>query len=168
MSEDTQWISIERLLDTYSIPILAEAIDRLEVQTIDAVGRKILATDGDDNDVRSKAFARRHLAQRRAFEIDPLTDDEQYFFELRIEIHGSALDLFGWPKDQLPNFTELQPDYRPDVESQAWTRRPFQEFLEEYKAAGSYTKAGEIHGVSRQRYTEIYKAKSKANTPFSK
>lgn len=168
MIEEKQWISIERLLDTYSIPVLAEAIDRLNVQTIDATGRIILATDGDENDILSKAFAKRHLAQRRTFEIDPLTEDEQYFFDLRIELHGSSLDLFGWPEDQLPDFSEIQPNYRPHAEPQAWTERPFQEFLEEYRTAGSYTKAGEIHGVSRQRYTEIFKAKSKANNPFGK
>lgn len=38
-----------------------------------------------------------------------------------------------------------------------WTQRPPQEFIEEKSKAGSYEAAGELHGVSRQRYTEIYK-----------
>jgi len=38
-----------------------------------------------------------------------------------------------------------------------WTQRPAKEFIEEKSKAGSYRAAGELHGVSRQRYTEKYK-----------
>lgn len=157
-----QWISIERLLDNYSIPVLAEAVDKFNVQTHDETGRRILANNEDENNIQSKAFAKTHLAHRRSFELDPLTDEERYWFEEKIQTHGSALDLFGWPKDQLPDFTKIQPDYRPDAEW--WTKRSPEEFKKEFIAVGkNFTKAGELHGVARQRYTEVIKAKCEAS-----
>lgn len=162
MNKKIQWISIERLLDTYSIPILAEAVDKCHVQTHDETGRRILANDGDENDIRSKAFAKAHLAQRRMHEIDPLTDEERYWFEERIATYGSPLDLFGWPKDQLPNLAKIQPHYQPENDPEWWTKRPPKVFEREFIAAGkNFTKAAELHGVSRQRYTEIIKSKCK-------
>jgi hypothetical protein len=109
MGEKSEWVSLERLLDDYSISILAEAIDKFGLQTIDNWGKRVLANDGEASDTHSKAFAKAHLAQRRAFEFDPLTEDEQYWFDERIQTHGSALDLFGWPKDLLPDLTKIQP-----------------------------------------------------------
>ena len=160
MSEEKRWISIEKLLDDYSIPVLAEAVDKFEVQTIYETGRRVLANNGDENDICSKAFAKVHLAQRRAFELDPLTEDEQYWFDERIQTHGSALDLFGWPKDLLPDFTKIQPDYQPNSDTEWWTKRTPEEFEKEFIAAGkNFTKAGELHGLSRQRYTEVIKSK---------
>jgi hypothetical protein len=160
MSEEKRWISIERLLDDYSIPVLAEAVDKFEVQTIDGTGRRVLANNGDENDTCSKAFAKVHLAQRRAFELDPLTEDEQYWFDERIQTHGSALDLFGWPKDRLPDLTKIQPDYQPDADPEWWSKRSAEEFKKEFIAVGkNFTKAADLHGVSRQRYTDVIKAK---------
>jgi hypothetical protein len=164
MSEEKRWISIERLLDDYSIPVLAEAVDKFEVQTIDETGRRVLANNGDENDIRSKAFAKVHLAQRRALELDPLTEDEQYWFDERIQTHGSALDLFGWPKDRLPNLTKIQPDYQPDADPEWWSKRSPEEFKREFIAVGkNFTKAADLHGVSRQRYTDVIKTKCDAS-----
>jgi hypothetical protein len=164
MSEEKRWISIERLLTNYSIPVLAEAIDKFDVQTIDVMGRRILASNGDENDIHSKAFAKTHLAQRRVFELDPLTDDERYWFDERIQTHGSALDLFGWPKDLLPDLTKIQPDYQPDADPEWWSKRSADEFKKEFIAVGkNFTKAAELYGVSRQRYTEVIKAKCDAS-----
>ena len=164
MSEEKRWISIERLLDNYSIPVLAEAVDKFDVQTIDEMGRRILANDGDISNIQSKSFAKAHLAQRRVFELDPLTEDEQYWFDERIQTHGSALDLFGWPKDQLPDFSTIQPNYQPEVDFEWWSKRPPEEFKEEFIAVGkNFTKAADLHGVSRQRYTEVIKAKCDAS-----
>jgi hypothetical protein len=164
MNEEKRWISIERLLDDYSIPVLAEAIDKFDVQTIDVLGRRILASNGDENDIHSKVFAKVYLAQRRAFELDPLTEDEEYWYDERIQTHGSALDLFGWPKDQLPDFTKIQPDYQPDIDPEWWSKRSSEEFKKEFIAVSrNFTKAAEIHGVSRQRYTEVIKAKCDAS-----
>lgn len=160
MNEEMQWISIERLLDAYSIPILAEAVDKYDVQTHDETGRRILANEGDENDIRSKTFAKAYLAQRRMHEIDPLTDEERDWFEERIATHGSPLDLFGWPEDQLPDLAKIQPHYQPDNDPEWWTKRSPAEFEKEFISVGkNFTKAGELHGVSRQRYTEIIKSK---------
>ncbi len=163
MSKEPRWISIERLLDDYSIPVLAEAVDKFNVQTHDKTGRRILATEGDENDIQSKTFAIAHLAQRRTFEIDPLTEEEQYWFDEKIQTHGSALDLFGWPNDQLPDFKKIQPHYQSEDEVERWTKRSLQEFEEELKSAQSLTKAGEIHGVSRQRYSQVINKKRTEN-----
>jgi hypothetical protein len=164
MSEEKQWISIERLLRDYSIPILAEAVDKFNVQTLDKVGRRMLAENGDKDNIYSKDFAMDQLAQRRAFELDPLTEDEQYWHQERIQTHGSPLDLFGWPKDQLPDFTKIQPDYKPDADPEWWSKRSPEEFKREYVMVGkNLTKAAELHGVSRQRYTEVIKAKCDAS-----
>jgi hypothetical protein len=38
-----------------------------------------------------------------------------------------------------------------------WTQRSAKEFIEEKQKAGSFTAAGKLHGVSRQRYAEVYK-----------
>jgi hypothetical protein len=38
-----------------------------------------------------------------------------------------------------------------------WTQRSAKEFIEEKRKAGSFTAAGALHGVKRQRYTEVYK-----------
>ena len=54
---EIQWVSIERLLDEYTIPVLAEAVDKFDVLTHDETGRRILATNGDSSDIHSKAFA---------------------------------------------------------------------------------------------------------------
>lgn len=38
-----------------------------------------------------------------------------------------------------------------------WTQRPPKDFIEEKLKAGSYVAAGKLHGVGRQRYTEVFK-----------
>ena len=90
------WVSIEMLLDDYTIPVLAEAIEKLNVLTYDAIGRRILATDGDIKDIRSKAFAIAHLKHRHSMLVDPGPDD--YLFDERLEIEGSPLDFLVGPR----------------------------------------------------------------------
>jgi len=106
---DTQWVSIERLLDNYTIPVLSEAIDTLDVQTYDKTGRRILATDGDEDDMHSKAFALSHLAHRYLMLQDPGPNDD-LFYE-RLEIEGSPLDKFGWPQNALPDLSSVNPHH---------------------------------------------------------
>jgi len=103
------WVSVERLLDNYTIPVLAEAIEKLNVLTYDAIGRRILATDGDIKDIRSKAFAIAHLKHRHSMLVDPGPDD--YLFDERLEIEGSPLDFFGWPKAELPDLDSVHPHH---------------------------------------------------------
>jgi hypothetical protein len=160
MSEEKYWVSIERLLNDYSVPVLADAAKNHKLQTINALGQRILATDGDVDDNKSKAYALEHLASRYAMQQDPGPDD--YLFNERLEIEGSPLDLFGWPEDQLPNFNNIQPHFQNPQAQKSWTQRSLKEFEEELRQAGSLGKAGELHGVSRQRYSEILKDKRDA------
>ena len=158
MTEELEWISIEQLLFEYSIPVLAEAVEKLNVQTHDSTGRRILATDGDKNDLHSKAFALRHLSIRHSMLEDPGPDD--YLLDEKLEIEGSPLDSFGWPMSEFPDFTKLQPHYQPDDSLMHWTKRSPAEFEKEFISAGkNFTKAGELHGISRQRYAEVIKSK---------
>jgi len=103
------WVSIERLLDDYTIPVIAEAIEKFKVETYDSLGRRILATDGDKKDIRSKAFAITHLEHRYSMLVDPGPDD--YLFDARLEIEGSPLDLFGWPRAELPDLDSINPHH---------------------------------------------------------
>lgn len=164
------WISIARLIyqdEPIEIPVLAEAIDKHQVQTFDDTGRRILATDGDESDYWSKAWAKKHLSIRHNLKIDPIPNDELDAFHDRLAICGDPLDNFGWPKDELPDFTKINPHVTPtnikeeNTINDGWTKRSLEEFEEEYKKAGSYEKAGKIHNVTRQRYTEVIKAKRK-------
>ena len=49
--------------------------------------------------------------------------------------------------------------------SKDWTQRPAKDFIEERLKAGSYVAAGKLHGVGRQRYTEVYKKVVESQTP---
>ena len=160
MSEEKHWISIERLLNDYSVPVLADAAKNHKLQTINALGQRILATDGDIDDKKSKAYALEHLASRYAMQQDPGPDD--YLVDERLEIEGSPLDLFGWPEDQLPNFNDIRPHFQNPQAQKSWTQRSLKEFEEELRQAGSLEKAGKLHGVTRQRYSEILKDKRAA------
>jgi hypothetical protein len=104
-----EWVSIEKLLDEYTIPVLAAVIEGLNVQTHNATGRRILATDGDESDRHSKAFALSHLALRYSMLQDPGPDDD-LFYE-RLEIEGSPLDNFGWPQNALPDLSSVNPHH---------------------------------------------------------
>ncbi len=155
------WISLERLLQSQPIPVLADAAKNHKLQTINSMGQRILATDGDVDDQKSKAFALEHLAGRYAMQQDPGPDD--YLIDERLEIEGSPLDLFGWPEDQLPNFNDIQPHFQNPQAQKSWTQRSLKEFEDELKKAGSMEKAGALHGVKRQRYSQVINAKRKAD-----
>ena len=132
----------------------------------DTTGRRILATDGDENDIYSKAFAKKHLAIRKSIESDSAEQND--FLEERLAVEGSPLENFGWSEDNLPDFKNLTTHVTCSQSAQnsttnnTWTQRPFEEFKREYQQAGSYQAAADIHGISRQRYEEIFKKKQKA------
>ena len=113
MSEENEWISIERLLDTYPIPVLALAVEKFDVQTYSETGRRILASNGDATDTKSKAFALSHLARRYSMLQDPGPDDD--LFDQRLEIEGSPLDSFGWLKAELPKLNSINPNHSPSA-----------------------------------------------------
>ena len=154
------WISLERLLQSHSIAVLADIAKNHNLQTINSMGQRILATDGDADDQKSKTFALEHLAGRYAMQQDPGPDD--YLFDERLETESSPLDLFGWPEDQLPDLQNIQPHFQNPQAKKSWTQRTLKEFEEELRRAGSLEKAGELHGVSRQRYSEVLKDKREA------
>jgi len=104
-----EWVSIEKLLDDYTIPVLAEAIEKLDVQTHDDTGRRILANNCDVDDTKSKAFALSHLAQRHYMIHNPGPDNSLY--DEMLEIVGSPLDLFGWPTGDLPDLDSVNPHH---------------------------------------------------------
>lgn len=104
-----EWVSIEKLLDEYTIPVLAEAVEKLDVLTHDDTGRRILATNGDASDTKSKAFALKHLELRYSMQNDPGPDD--YLYDEMLEALGSPLDLFGWLKSELPNLESINPHH---------------------------------------------------------
>jgi len=95
------WISIEHVLSKYTVPVVAEAIDICDVQAIDATGRRILATDGDENDIYSKAYAKKYLASHTEKSIS-----EEY-----CDLENNPLETFGWPKDCLPDFKNINPHF---------------------------------------------------------
>jgi hypothetical protein len=106
---EIDWVSLEKLLDEYTIPILAEAVEKLDVLTHDDTGRRILATNGDVSDTKSKAYALKHLELRYSMQNDPGPDD--YLYDEMLETHGSPLDLFGWLKSELPNLESINPHH---------------------------------------------------------
>ena len=104
-----EWVSIEKLLDEHTIPVLAEAVEKFDLLTHDDAGRRILATNGDVSDIKSKAFALKHLEYRYYIQKNPGPDDD-LFYE-RLEIEGSPLDSFGWPKAELPDLNSINPHH---------------------------------------------------------
>lgn len=104
-----EWVSIEKLLDEHTIPVLAEAVEKFDLLTHDDAGRRILATNGDVSDIKSKAFALKHLEHRYYIQKNPGPDDD-LFYE-RLEIEGSPLDSFGWPKAELPDLNSINPHH---------------------------------------------------------
>lgn len=152
------WISIEHVLSKYTVPVVAEAIDRCDVQAIDATGRRILATDGDENDIYSKAFAKKHLASRTGESIS-----EEY-----CDVENNPLETFGWTKNCLPDFENINPHLTTNQNHQpqknttvTWTKRSYEEFKKEFQQAKTYDAAAEIHGVTRQRYQQVFNKKKK-------
>ena len=113
MNTKSEWISVESLLTQkgpIEIKVLAEAIEKHEIQTIDELGRRIFASDAGELDRHSKAYVKKHLAVRYSLQIDPIPNEDLDTFSQKLEICGSPLDNFGWPKDLLPDFTSINPN----------------------------------------------------------
>ena len=54
---------------------------------------------------------------------------------------------------------------QPPNTSEYWTQRPAKDFIEEMRKAGTFTAAGKLHGVGRQRYTEVFKKVTEKQIP---
>jgi hypothetical protein len=131
-----EWVSIEKLLDDHTIPVLAEAVEKLHIQTYDDTGRRILATNGGAHEVQSKAFALSQLAHRHFMLQNPGPDD--YLFDERLEIEGSPLDLFGWPKTELPDLDSINPHYSSTIKAMAIATSPTNWIIQAQAIAKSY------------------------------
>jgi hypothetical protein len=87
----------------------------------------------------------------------------------RWDIEDHPLQRFGWPKGSLPDLDAIKNSGGINTaDVTPWTERTKSEFEAEKIKAGSFEAAGKLHGVSRTRYTKIYKkvtgaTKSKPN-----
>jgi hypothetical protein len=104
MIQQSKWVSLFDLTGNFQTAIdpsvLATAIERDEVQYVDAFGRRVMANDGGIEDQNSKKYA---LSLLRTYIISD--DDHPIFHE------HSFLNKFGWPLDVLPDFSNINPHY---------------------------------------------------------
>lgn len=155
------WYSLLHLIDHYQVSALANAIEQIGIYVIDQYGRKRHA-GGDSSDAYSKSMALKLLSDVYAEQQNP-SENPSWDSE-RWDNEDHPLSLFGWDKEHLPDFNS--PKIQPILTS--WTMRDFEEFKNEKILAGSYQRAAELHGVSRQRYEKVYKsAKEKADAANS-
>ena len=148
------WFSLNQLLKLYEPAELATIVEGFGVMVFDRYGRRAQADSaGQDDYSRCKALDL--LADRQA-EIENPGPDFPSWESGRYELEPHPLDRFGWATDALPSFEE-EPSSNVSGSEVIWTQRPLEEFDREIRQAGSLEKAAELHGRSRQRYTEIYR-----------
>jgi hypothetical protein len=76
----------------------------------------------------------------------------------RWEFDDHPLQRFGWPEESLPDLEAVKNNVVVNTAvAIKWTERTKSEFEAEKIKAGSFEAAGKLHGVSRTRYTKIYK-----------
>lgn len=104
MIQQSKWVSLYELVTDHKKPIdhggLATAIEKHVLQYIDEHGRRKLATNGPEEDACSINFALRLLF---TYKVAP--EDHPIFYEF------SELFKFGWPEDDLPDFSSINPHY---------------------------------------------------------
>jgi hypothetical protein len=152
------WYPLGLLLERYSPAQLASAIELHGILVVDSVGRRVPATDGSSADKRSKAYAMLLLEARYAELENP---GLQYSWESeRWDTEPHPTYIFGWVAEQLPDFDSIPVSGAITAgkdSTKDWTQRPAHEFVQERAEAGSFEKAGKLHNVSRQRYSEVFK-----------
>ena len=152
------WYSLSLLLEHYAPATLTDAIDAFGVFVIDRVGRRVPASDDLNSSKQSKAHAISLLEDRYAELENP---GPEYSWEAeRWDTEPHPTYYFGWPAENIPDFDSLsviQTTKQSSSTPKDWTQRPAKAFIEEKRKAGTYTAAGKLHGVRRQRYTEVYK-----------
>jgi hypothetical protein len=151
----TGWYSLFLVLETYRPKVLASVIEQAGVLVLDKYDRMVTATNGSKSDLESKNYALDLLASIAEELRDPgptfSLDDERWEFE------PHPLTRFGWIEGQLPDFEAYKNSTNLGGASIIrWSQRPAQEFRDELKKTGTYAKAAELHGVSRQRYVRAY------------
>lgn len=156
------WYSLLLLIDCYPTSLLASAIEQIGIYVIDQFGRRVSASDDDSSHVCSKSFALNLLSHVYVEQQNP--SEHSSWHAERWDTEPHPLSLFGWPMADLPDFQALNVK----VNKTPWTERDFEVFRREKIEAGSYERAAQLHGVSRQRYEKVYKsAKVKADAANS-
>lgn len=152
----TGWISLLICVRTYKAKVLATAVESQGIFVIDRFNRRVPATAGPSSDFFSKNRALDLIALVAKEERDPgpiLSWDHE-----RWEFEEHPLQRFGWPMGSLPDLEAIKNSGTVNVAVEVmWTQRTKAEFEDEKKKAGSFKAAGALHGVTRTRYTKIYK-----------
>lgn len=150
------WYSLQLLLDYYSPAVLMTVIEKSGVFVIDSVGRFVYAIDEVSDSRYSRQYAVRLLEAHYA-ELENPGPDYSWQDE-RWESEPHPTYFFGWPREYLPSIKIKEPVVvqRNSNTMTSWSERTPEEFVTEKNLAGSFAKAAEIHGVTRQRYTEVY------------
>lgn len=152
--------SLSLLLDFYSPSVLATAIEKYGICTYDSYGREIQCTKTEKKKRYKQALAL--LADRQAELDDPGPESS-----LNAERYddGSHPTESWWLKDkvvkQLDEIRESLTKLPSSTQEDFWTKRTLEDFEKEIKQAGSQEAAAKLHGVSRQRYGDIYNKKKK-------
>ena len=161
------WISLLLCVETYKAKVLASAIEQHGIFVYDRFNRRVVANDGPSSDSHSKNYALDLLASVAEEERNP--GPIPSWEHERWELEEHPLQSFGWPKESLPELEAIKNCSTGNVVVPIeWTQRTKSEFEAEKIKAGSFDAAGKLHGVSRTRYTKIYKkitgaTKSKPN-----
>lgn len=150
------WTSLLLCVETYKAKVLATAIEKYELFVYDRFNRYVVANDGPSSDLDSKNYALELIAAVAEEERNPLPFPSWEHERWDIEEH--PLQRFGWPKGSLPDLDAIKNSGNINTAvAIPWTERTKSEFEAEKIKAGSFKAAGELHGVSRTRYTKIYK-----------
>lgn len=110
------WLSVGDLLKN-EVPVstLATAIEKYGIKTYDRFGRRIAATDKDNNDVTSKAFILDLLAKYYDIQDQPHNEEEMHHL---FDFWDSPIYRFGWPKNEQPDFDEIPVEESPQKPNQ--------------------------------------------------
>lgn len=154
--------SLRRLLDFYSPGVLATAIKEYGIYTNDRHGLSIRCTKTHNTEQFERVLTL--LADWQAELDDP---GPEYTWDFERYDDGSHPTESWWlvQKDvnHLDEIRDSLDKSSPYTEGDRWTQRPLKEFDRELKRVGSQEAAAKLHGVTRQRYNDVYNKKKKAS-----
>ena len=108
-SVEIDFYSLRRLIDDFTVALLATEIERNGVFVDDGLGRLKQANDGDETDRLSRKFALKLLRDCYAEQVDP--GPEYSWKSERWASDTHPLETFGWARRLLPDFGKI------DIES---------------------------------------------------
>ena len=152
------WYSLQYMLEHLSVADLANLLDQHGIFVLDSFGRPCQASDGSELDQNSRAYALSLLADRYAELQSP--GPVYSWKEERWDTEPHPTQRFGWPKSGILVISSTESDlsdFSALKDDESWTNRRPEEFIAEKRMAGSFKAAADLHNVSRQRYTEVYK-----------